>query len=768
MPQVPGRPERLRPKHQNLVLKCYPRLPKNAAADVKPNNSELSYLLYYASTRQHKLPKVGSYLESKTTYDVGHSQSARVQITLQILTAILEHHTISRASGFALIAPSVLRIIREVVNNSTDIGLIEASLPTWDALCRHQDGASLAADHEYRDLYTQVVRLYGSLARNNTKKLGRSTQPVANHDALRLRKAGVAAITSIFAPAEQLERNWNREFDNSFASVLTNLRNSGKHDYIDYLQGMNREAEEKEGRDGKTLGRRQSITHNRTLSSYQEEQEPDPRTAEGTAQDADRIEEEEVGLLAVDCVKAIFATQNRGQTREATFSFMRYIAGEQGRSIDEWSAQLFRLITSWTPVQDRFVILFTAVETLRRLPVDGADFRLHETYAKMIHGVMSSELNLIGLSVMDVLIGLMTTTIRAVTYSSRPGNNSVIRDGIQVSNEQSAAMSTVEVLKACIACLAGHVYYSDQVTDMIAALLVRVKAYPSAADFKSNIFGETRSRSNTRATENTAARQRLGTSRGTKTSASNTSPARPSTAAAAITSATKDSIHDDKSEHERETSERSNSLRSGYFTTDEARKCAFDIVKSILQTAQSTKKQAHTNVVINRNRVPVGVWDGTQWLARLGSEDVRNAYKEAVTTWAQYESDEKDPNILDFEADDCFGKFVQKEKAASQRGSIGQSQQSHPQLLMLPNFGGERRLSSGNVSSSGLGLDNNGSIKPRVRAKDLEEIMEGKRQVELAAEINDGEQVDLRKLLAGIQVDEAPKSRVPLMAAPPY
>lgn len=107
MPQVPGRPERLRPKHQNLVLKCYPRLPKNAAADVKPNNSELSYLLYYASTRQHKLPKVGSYLESKTTYDVGHSQSARVQITLQILTAVLEHHTISRASGFALIAPSV-------------------------------------------------------------------------------------------------------------------------------------------------------------------------------------------------------------------------------------------------------------------------------------------------------------------------------------------------------------------------------------------------------------------------------------------------------------------------------------------------------------------------------------------------------------------------------------------------------------------------------------------------------------------------------------
>ncbi|MGG6497113.1 UNVERIFIED_CONTAM: hypothetical protein NY603_29750, partial [Bacteroidetes bacterium 56_B9] len=62
----------------------------------------------------------------------------------------------------------------------------------------------------------------------------------------------------------------------------------------------------------------------------------------------------------------------------------------------------------------------------------------------------------------------------------------------------------------------------------------------------------------------------------------------------------------------------------------------------------------------------------------------------------------------------------------------------------------------------------NGSIKPRVRAKDLEEIMEGKRQVELAVEVNQGEEVDLQQLLAGIQVDETKKARVPLMAAPPY
>ena len=61
--------QKCRPKHQVLVLKCYPKFQKNVQ-EVKPNSSELSYLLYYASTRRSKLQKVGSFLEKKTASDV--------------------------------------------------------------------------------------------------------------------------------------------------------------------------------------------------------------------------------------------------------------------------------------------------------------------------------------------------------------------------------------------------------------------------------------------------------------------------------------------------------------------------------------------------------------------------------------------------------------------------------------------------------------------------------------------------------------------------
>ena len=58
-----------RPKHQILVLKCYPKYQKSVV-DVKPNPSELSYLLYYASTRRSKLPKLVAFLEKRTEHDV--------------------------------------------------------------------------------------------------------------------------------------------------------------------------------------------------------------------------------------------------------------------------------------------------------------------------------------------------------------------------------------------------------------------------------------------------------------------------------------------------------------------------------------------------------------------------------------------------------------------------------------------------------------------------------------------------------------------------
>ena len=74
--------QKCRPKHQVLILKCYPRFQKNVQ-DVKPNSSELSYLLYYASTRRSKLQKVGAFLEKKAAPDVAKAKIGYAELPLR-------------------------------------------------------------------------------------------------------------------------------------------------------------------------------------------------------------------------------------------------------------------------------------------------------------------------------------------------------------------------------------------------------------------------------------------------------------------------------------------------------------------------------------------------------------------------------------------------------------------------------------------------------------------------------------------------------------
>lgn len=73
--------QKLRPKHQVLILKCYPKFQKNVQ-EVKPNSSELSYLLFYASTRRSKLLKVGAFLEKKAAADVYKGKIGYVKSTV--------------------------------------------------------------------------------------------------------------------------------------------------------------------------------------------------------------------------------------------------------------------------------------------------------------------------------------------------------------------------------------------------------------------------------------------------------------------------------------------------------------------------------------------------------------------------------------------------------------------------------------------------------------------------------------------------------------
>ncbi|KAJ9620546.1 plasma membrane localization protein [Taxawa tesnikishii (nom. ined.)] len=585
----------VRPKHQVLILKCYPKLPKNTTqADIKPNGSELAYLLYYASSRRSKLTKVGTFLERKTSADLHKGRTPNVLITLQILTAVLGSKEIVKVESFGLIAPFVLRILRETLGHGSDLALLEQALPVWDAFCRHQDHASLSADTAYRNLFEQVVKAWAAYAENKKTGIERGRTGAGATGAIRRRRAGLQAIKSISA-SEALNSELGRQLNVILPVILQNLYRDGEAGYLNVLQAKEMELEAQR----EVYRGRPSIATVRTV------EEGDSKAARGSAAEADLLDEEETGLLAMQCLKRIFATDNRGQVRTATIALLRFITShkspqrtsEKGTLLkDAWSMELFETVCGWTPVQDRFVVLFTAVGTLVGSPIVEEELGKQLVLAHLVSHVLGSDINLIGLSVMDVLLGLIQHILLILQLgTSSTKLSSIIRrpQGPVMEVVKSASNERIQLLqqlRLCIANLATHIYYTDQIEDMVSAILLRLKPSPAATD-------------------------------------------NPAITAAAIEDPTSAAA-----EVASNVSLRERPNTDGFFSFDTAREVALGAVKDIFIVAHSTSSPTASN----RNSVPNSVWEGTQWLLRDPSSDVRRAYIDALCTCLRLEAIKSD------------------------------------------------------------------------------------------------------------------------------
>ncbi|KAM0247116.1 hypothetical protein ACHAQJ_009956 [Trichoderma viride] len=591
--------QKCRPKHQVLVLKCYPRTTKGAV-DVKPNSSELSYLLYYATSRRSKIQKIGAFLEKKTASDVWRMRIGNVQVTLGILAALVE----KSPKDAVLIAPCILKIL-ELILRSNDITMIESSLPTWEAFCEHHDASSLFADQAYLSHYVSVVRSYAQLASiQNSTNPGAASQPVQ----MRWRNAGLGAIKCV-ATSDALSSVSGRQIDIIVPMILDNL---WTHDeaILDVL--LDRvEVEEKVDTE-KLLRRRTSVA---TVQNADAGGDANPLAISGTAMDVDKMAEEDTGVLAMQCLKSIFVVPSRSQIHSATAALLKFISErvKQGEKVmtsdaaengnDEgWAIKIFSIIARWAPVQDRYVILVMALDTLTRTPMRDDNLDQHVALTAMIESLLRSDINLIGLSVMDVLLGLIKQIKKLFTLSNigsraeTPSEKVATDSDVEQNLHQSQRRELLGRLEQCIGDLASHVYYADQVSDMIAAIVGRLKPSRSSSA--------------------------PSTPQGEKTEANEQS----SNASPPSATATADLVEG-----------QAPSLVDVYFSYTSGRISALRIVKIILHVA-NPKVKVRTNADLGRTRVPAQVWEGTQWLLRDPSGQVRKAYVDALLTWLDLET----------------------------------------------------------------------------------------------------------------------------------
>ncbi|KAI0597213.1 hypothetical protein F4775DRAFT_262516 [Biscogniauxia sp. FL1348] len=593
--------QKCRPKHQVLVLKCYPHITKGAV-DVKPNSSELSYLLFYATSRRSKVQKVGQFLEKKTASDVWRVRIGNVQVTLQILAALIE----KSPKDLPLFAQNVLKVLALVLR-SNDITMVEASLPTFEIFCEHHDVSSLFADQAYLRQYEEVIREYAACASAFQVKASDGSSP-SKPVALRWRHAGLEAIQSV-ARSDALSSVAGRQLDVIVPMILENLWTEDQ----DALQRLLQRAHmEEKGESTGLVRRRTSVS---TVKTAEEGGDANPIAISGTSGDIDKLAEEDIGVVAMRCLQQVFVIPNRAQLHEATVALLKFIKerieqkevvvkprDEKGRE-SGWAIKMFELVARWAPVQDRYVIITTITDTLLRTPPTNENIAEQIVLAAIIGSLLRSDINLIGLNVIDVLLGFIQHMKRALRHAMGSGDGtspttphadafppSTAAQLQQMSAEQTELL---ERIQQCIGDLATHVYYADQISDMISAILLRLKPHPSVANAAP-------------------------------------SPEKiDSPPAASSGNVSEDQHHLDS-----------------FFALDLAKVTALRAVKSILLIA-NPKTKISGNVSLTRNKVPVQVWEGTHWLLRDPDGQVRKAYVDVLVTWLDRETSRADLRARD-------------------------------------------------------------------------------------------------------------------------
>lgn len=544
-----------------------------------------------------------------------------VQVTLQILKALIE----KMPRDLPLYAQYILRIL-SVILRSKDITMTEETIPTLQKFCEHHVVATLAADQEYMGQYNEIVQTYAGFAANPSIS---TKGPMTASLAIRWRSVGLQALQSV-SSSEAVGADGGAQLNIIVPVILQNVH-SENGDYFAILQ---QRAQADETEDKELARRRMSIA---TVRTADPRREAGSGTVPGTADDADRLAEEEVAFQALKCLKQIFVTSNRAQIRMATTAVLRFIynrSSQKNRDISpksksgsgwNWATTLMELVSRWTPVQDRFVILVTTVETFIRSPVVEANLEQQLVLVTLVGWLLKSNINMIGLSVMDVLLGLVQHILLLLQLGGKGSNvlphhqqtdaidlfeatkafvdrpsptNSIekVPSETEVTSPSANRQELLKKLQRCIGDLATHVYYSDQISDIIAAILLRLK--PSQNSGISTI---------TAAIEN------------------------PEAAARAIATSV-------KLQENPETDE--------FFSFGTARVTALNAIKEVLIVA-NTKGTDGNATAIGRNRVSVQVWEGTQWLLRDDDRRVRRAYVDALLTWLRLEMSNNDLRVME-------------------------------------------------------------------------------------------------------------------------
>lgn len=394
------------PKHQRLILACYP---PGREVDKRPNASELSYLFYYVTTRRMKLAKVAAFLEKSVKSDVSHGRFGNVRVSLDIIKGLIEkcHENLN------VFASYIVSILSRVLS-SDDFPLCRQAVEVFNVFCKYHDQALFTGDPLYVQQFNNLVSEFLQFGYRDSGYDNMQWVDLANDASQALAQSTIISTRSGQSHIAEI------------VPVLLHVLLFGK-----------------------------TAENLKRIKDYADEgEEFAPAPADFTdiqKRDFQIRTKNQVGSM--NALHYLFDCTSSMQIRKATREVVAFMM--QKSAPIEWSTTLVEIMARWTPMQLRFEIVSSLVDVLTNLPLESTPNKL--LVANVTSSLLGSSVNMIGLSVMDILRALLANQ----------------HETLRVGSEESGYGGMVVPLRKCIGALATHIYYGDQITDMVSEIMTR-------------------------------------------------------------------------------------------------------------------------------------------------------------------------------------------------------------------------------------------------------------------------------------------------------
>uniref|UniRef100_A0A060TAV7 Protein EFR3 n=1 Tax=Blastobotrys adeninivorans TaxID=409370 RepID=A0A060TAV7_BLAAD len=419
----------LTPKHQRLVLQCYPA---GRVAEKKPNASELSYLLYYVSARRAKLSKVGPFLERTARHDLRHNRVGNAAVTLGIIKALIErcHENLN------LFSWNVIAILSMVLE-TRDLSLCQQTAEVFAVFCQYQDSDLFLGDPDYAQAFTDLISRFLDSAKDPTGPNFNQWRLIGVHASRSVAASSVISVSTSFEKLPHIIR---------FVLSVLDVNEDGSN-----LQKYNDEL---------SADRQTKTVPVLKTDSVQDGQEG--------SESFDEKVNHKLQIMALDALNSLFENTGSLQVSHCTRAVVRNILERNWPQA--WSTALLELATKWTPVQLRFVIPTTLADILSHQ--DLTDLASQLAVTRLILALFTSSVTMVGLSVLDICRSLLSHQHSLVTQVSSSSHD---------SDDKKRYTALVTTIRKSIAAINNHTYYADQMSDMVYDILSRCRSAGQAS-----------------------------------------------------------------------------------------------------------------------------------------------------------------------------------------------------------------------------------------------------------------------------------------------